>query len=160
VETSVSEELSEWASASRIQGDPSKYSKTDVEIGAMRLFDGHKFSSGKSQREKRRSFEEVWESSNSNPEAVAYAFGAALKAKIYSMSYVKACARNFSAPPVKPEPFKFSMPKIKLDPPKVPMPSLRPPVELQAPVPVSGKAPKKKKVPKPSGPMAPDVEWS
>ncbi len=150
----MSEELTVWANESRTQGFPSNYTKTDVEMGAMRLFDRLRFNAGKSQRERRRAFEEVWEASDSNPEAVAYAFGAALRAHIYSMAYVRACAKGYvpettTAPLVdvavnKPAPsskFKFNMPLVKPDPPKAPA------------------KPRKKKTVVPEEPK-PDIEWS
>lgn len=122
----------DWIDATRAQGDPAKYSKTDLEMFVMRVLDRFPFKAGKSQREKRRSFEETWEASKGNTEAVAYGFDAALKAGIYSMAYVKACIKNWAltsnytqakpatAPPTmeqvaKVADFKFSMPKIKPD---------------------------------------------
>lgn len=122
-----------WIDATRAQGDPAKYSKTDLEMFVMRVLGRFPFKAGKSQREKRRSFEETWETSKGNTEAVAYGFDAALKAGIYSMAYVKACIKNWAltsnytqakpltAPPTveqvaKVVGHKFNMPIVKPDP--------------------------------------------
>jgi len=85
-----------WIEATRAQGDPARYSKTDLEMFVMRVFDRHDFRAGKSQREKRRSFEELWEISQGNTESIAYGFDAALKASIFSLKYVAACVKNYA----------------------------------------------------------------
>lgn len=88
-------ELALWILATGSQGEPIYYSKQLVESGAKILFDAYSFKAGKSQRERRRSFEDVWDESGSEPWLVAYGFDAALRHRIYSISYVKACIRNF-----------------------------------------------------------------
>jgi hypothetical protein len=150
----VGKALSYWLDATRAQGDPSRWSKTDVEIGAMRIFDKFKFNAGKSQRERRHAFEAVWEASESNPEAVAYGFGAAIRARIFTMAYVRACAKGFKSPPPVVITGSKTVNRL-LIPPDTPI-NHRPPV---AP-PVNVKAPKKKKIVTQTGPPLPDVEWS
>jgi hypothetical protein len=124
----MEEELSGWVSYTGIQGHPSRYSKTDVEIGAKRIFDALNFKSGKSNNDRRRSFEEIWDASGSNPQLVAEGFDAAIRAKVYSLAYVKACIKNFGkdpapnpAPRDAPPAFKFNMPKLTPDLPKTPV---------------------------------------
>lgn len=129
----MSEELSAWLDETRAQGDPAHYCKTDLEIWVMRLFDRCPFNAGRSQRDRRRSFEDIWEAAKGNPEAIAYGFDAALKGEVYTMAYVKACVRNWAttstyvqskpiaAPPTMGEvakamDYKFNMPIVKPDP--------------------------------------------
>lgn len=127
----MGEALSYWLDATRAQGDPSRWTKTDVEIGAMRVFDKFKFNAGKSQRERRRAFEEVWEASCSDPGAVAFGFDEALKRRKYSIAYVKMCARNMNLSPpaartaaeigaMKPEPIVVRHTAPVVDVPKEP----------------------------------------
>jgi hypothetical protein len=112
----MSNDLSEWIKYTAVL---MPLCKTDVEIGAKRLFDAFNFKAGKSQKDRRRSFEEVWESSNGNPEAIAYGFDAAIKAKVYTIAYVKACIKNlFIENSPKPEPYKLNTPKTKPNPEK------------------------------------------
>ena len=102
----MTEDLSYWLHATMAQGDPAKYCKTDLEIWiAGRLFERYDFKAGKSKKEKRRSFEEIWEAANGNPEAIAYGFNAALKSMVLSLAYVKACIKGFGTPsPTPPTP--------------------------------------------------------
>lgn len=99
------EELPNWIAVTRAQGEPSNYRKEDLEIWVCRrLFDRFRhFRGGDSQRERRKSFEELWELCVGVPQAIAYGFEAALRARVYSVDYVKACIKNFvkasSTPP-------------------------------------------------------------
>lgn len=137
------EDLSEWVSETGAQGDPARYCKTDLEIWITKLFESFNFRAGKSNKERRRSFEEIWDVADGNPEAIACGFNAALKTRTYSTSYVKACIKNFSAVAIIA---KTITPTIKaVSPTKVL-------------VPVTPKPRKKSKPTEPEVPIA-DVEW-
>lgn len=117
------ENLSEWVDETGAQGDPLKYCKTDLEIWVKKLFEHFNFKAGKSNKERRRAFEAVWDASDGNGEAIAYGFNAALKARVHSLAYVKACIKGFGAPVSVPKPTAPvipNTPKVKPDPPKIP----------------------------------------
>jgi hypothetical protein len=97
------DDLTEWYEATGAQGDPYFYRKSDLEMWVMGLFNSYKFKAGQSKGQKRRSFNEVWDATNGESIAIAYGFNEALKRQIYSLAYVKACAKNLRSdiPPLK-----------------------------------------------------------
>ena len=137
-------ELSDWVSETGAQGNPAHYCKTDLEIWVKRIFERCKFKAGKSVRERRQAFEEIWEAADGNPEAIAYGFDAALKARVYSIAYVKSCIKNYR-------------PSLTLDKPKFthPVPQPYSPPKVTTPPKVARK-PRAKKTEEP----VPDVQWS
>jgi hypothetical protein len=136
-------EISDWVRETGAQGEPSRYCKTDLEIWTKRLFERHKFNAGKSTKERRRAFEEIWEVADGNPEAIAYGFDAALKARIYSIAYIKSCCKNFRVSPTLDKP----RPSNPISIPKSPPPPAPPKVTRK---------PRAKKTEEP----VPDVQWS
>ena len=101
-------DISFWLEATGAQGDPSGYRKTDLEMWSVDVLDRY-FHVGQSKRSKRLAFEEIWEASGGDGAAIAYGFDAALRARVYSLAYVKGCMRNYSAPkPATPQKVKES----------------------------------------------------
>lgn len=99
-------DLPEWFDATGAQGDPYSYSKSDLEMWIVRIFNNHKFlPATASKGQKRRAFEEIWEATNGESIAIAYGFNASLGHKVYSLNYVKTCAKN-----MKPVAVKISKP--------------------------------------------------
>ena len=97
-ETLTINDLPDWYDATEAQGDPYSYSKGDLEMWALRIFNSHKFSVGISRNSKRRAFNEVWDAANGDSMAIAYGFNEALRKRSYSLAYVKACAKNMKIP--------------------------------------------------------------
>ena len=97
-ETLTINDLPDWYDATESQGDPYLYSKGDLEMWALRIFNSHKFSVGISRNSKRRAFNEVWDAANGESIAIAYGFNEALRKRTYSLAYVKTCAKNMKIP--------------------------------------------------------------
>ena len=153
-------ELPEWFDATGAQGDPCSYSKSDLEMWIVRIFNNHKFlPATASKGQKRRAFEEIWDATNGESLAIAYGFNAALEHMIYSLNYVKTCAKNMkpvwqkpaqTALPVKDKEFNY---KSYRNAPKAQEKELIKIKRTPAPV-------KEKKVAKKPTVEVPDVEWN
>lgn len=143
----MSEDLSAWLNETGAQGDPTKYRKTDLEMWAKRLFDRFKFRAGNSDKERRRSFEEIWDAAGGNSEAIAYGFNSSLTSKIYSVAYIKACIKNF-----------FISPSVPKTPIQIVLQSRGLPINPVHSVVKPSKVQKKAKPSVPPEPV-PDVKW-
>lgn len=152
----MGEALSDWVSATRAQGDPSLYRHADVEMYVLRVFDKFKFASiGTSHRDRRRAFSEVWDATNGDTEAIAYGFDAALKARVYSISYVKVCAKNFTEGPPKEKPVIQKKLPFQQNPGLQGV-LLKPASKIDPPI--KNKSPRKAKAQIPETPTK-DTEW-
>ena len=139
------EDLSCWLDITMAQGDPENYSKTDLEMWVMRIFNRLPFKAGKSNREKRRSFQELWEAADGRPELVAYGLNASIKFRKFSVVYAKACMKNYGVgATITSKPVEI--PKIKH-------------VEKIVTKARSASKPKTTRKRKPAIEAAPDIEW-
>ena len=150
-------DLPEWFDATGAQGDPRSYSKSDLEMWIVRIFNNHKFlPATASKGQKRRAFEEIWDATNGESIAIAYGFNAALEHRIYSLNYVKTCAKNMKPVWKKPEPEiinRVSNETVLRNAPKAQEKELIKIKRTPAPV-------KEKKVVKKPTVEVPDVEWN
>jgi hypothetical protein len=93
------DDLPYWFDATGAQGNPNHYRHGDLEMWVKGIMDRYPFlGRAASRRHKIMAFEDVWDASEGDSYAIAYAFNAALEQKIYSIQYVKGCLKGAYAP--------------------------------------------------------------
>jgi len=156
------EDLSLWIETTRAQGDPSLYRHDELEMYIMRIFEKYHFVGGKktSKRDKRHAFSELWDASGGNTMAIAHGFETALKNKVYTIPYVKACITGYELSKKLPPEIRrsdiFTQPKIVKNPPKI-RPKLTPVEIPKADKPTAPKRSRLKKTEEPPPPVK--VKW-